>query len=71
MPKEVRRARIQALMDLDDCKDQVDPIEMDKVFSSPLNRRVACMACIIFFDGPPVGVCESQQAFVCYWCDQR
>jgi len=50
MPKELRRALIQALMDPDDYKDQVDPIEVDEVLSSPLNRCAACMAYITFFD---------------------
>ena len=34
----------------DDYKDQVDPIEVDKVLSSPLNRCPVCMAGIMFFD---------------------
>ena len=50
MSKELRKALIQALMDLDDYKDQVDPIEVDEVLSSPLNRCAACMACIMFID---------------------
>jgi len=35
-------------MDPDNYKDQVDPIEMDEVLSSPLNWCAACMACITF-----------------------
>ena len=50
MSKELRRALIQALMDSDNCKDQVDPIEVDEVLSSPLNRCAACMTGITFFD---------------------
>jgi len=50
MSKELWKALIQALMDLDDYKDQVDPIEVDEVLSSPLNRCAACMACIMFTD---------------------
>ena len=37
-------------MDPDDYKDQVNPIGVDKVLSSPLNRCAACMACIMFID---------------------
>jgi len=37
-------------MDPNDYKDQVDPIKVDEVLSSPLNRCVACMACIMFTD---------------------
>ena len=48
MSKELRRALIQALMDPDDYEDQVDPIEVDEVLSSPLNQCAACMACITF-----------------------
>jgi len=48
--KELRKALIQALMDLDDYKDQVNPIEVDVVLSSPLNRCAACMSCITFTD---------------------
>ena len=50
MSKELRRALIQALMDPNDYKDQVDPIEVDEVLSSPLNRCATCMACITFTD---------------------
>ena len=50
MSKELRRAVIQALMDPDDYKDQVNPNEVDKVLSSPLNWCVAGMACITFSD---------------------
>ena len=50
MSKELRKALIQALMDPDDYKDQVDPIEVDEVLSSPLNRFATCMACITFTD---------------------
>jgi len=50
MSKELRSALIQALMDPDDYKDQVDPIEVNEVLSSPLNRCAACMACITFTD---------------------
>ena len=35
-------------MDPDDYKDQVDPIEVDEVLSSPLNWCGTCMACITF-----------------------
>ena len=48
MSKELRGALIQALMDPDDYKDQVDPIEADEVLSAPLNRYAICMACITF-----------------------
>jgi len=48
MSKELGRALIQASMDPDDYKDQVGPIEVDEVLSSPLNRCVACMPCVIF-----------------------
>ena len=50
MYKELRRALIQALMDPNDYKGQVDPIEVDEVLSSPLNWCAACMACITFSD---------------------
>ena len=50
MSKELRRELIQALMDPDNYKDQVDPIEVNEVLSSPLNRRAACMAYITFSD---------------------
>jgi len=50
MSKELRKALIQALMDPDDYKDQVDPIEVDEVLSSPLNWCAACMACVTFSD---------------------
>jgi len=50
MSKELRKALIQALMDPDDYKDQVNPIEVDEVLSSPLIRCAACMACITFTD---------------------
>jgi len=50
MSKELRKALIQALMDPDDYKDQVDPIEVDEVLSSLLNRCATCMACITFND---------------------
>ena len=50
MLKELRRALIQALMDPDDYKDQVDPVEVDEVLLSSLNRCAACMACITFSD---------------------
>ena len=50
MSKELRKALIQALMDPNDYKDQVDPIEVDEVLSSPLNRCAVCMACITFSD---------------------
>jgi len=48
MLKELRKAFIQALMHPDDYKDQVDPIEVDEVLSSPLNLCATCMACITF-----------------------
>jgi len=48
MSKELWKALMQALMDPDDYKDQVDPIEVDEVLSSPLNWCAACMACITF-----------------------
>jgi len=48
MSKELRKALIQPLMDPDDYKDQVDPIKVDGVLSSPLNWCAACMACITF-----------------------
>jgi len=51
MSKELSIALIQALMDLDDYKDQVDRIEVNDVLSFPLNRCAACMACITFSDG--------------------
>ena len=50
MSKELRRALKQALMDPDDYKDQVDPIEVDEVLSSPFNRCATCMAYITFSD---------------------
>jgi len=50
MSKELRQALIQALMYPDDYKDQVNPIEVDEVLSSPLNRCATCMACITFTD---------------------
>ena len=50
MSKELQKALIQALMDPDEYKDQVDPIEVDEVLSSPLNRCATCMACITFTD---------------------
>jgi len=50
MSKELRRALIQALMDPYHYKDQVDPIEVDEVLSSPLNGCVACMAYVTFSD---------------------
>ena len=50
MYKGLRRALIQALIDPDDYKDQVDPIEVDEVLSSRLNRCVVCIACITFSD---------------------
>lgn len=50
MSREIRRALIQALMDPDDYKDQVDPIEVDEVLSYPLNQCAACMACVTFSD---------------------
>ena len=37
-------------MDLDDYKDQVNPIEVDEAFSSHLNQCAVCMACIMFTD---------------------
>jgi len=37
-------------MDQDDYQDQVNPIEVDEVLSSPLNRCAACMACITLTD---------------------
>jgi len=48
MSKELRKALIQVLMDPDDYKDQVDPIEVDEVLSSPLNWCAVCMACVTF-----------------------
>jgi len=50
MSKELRGALIKALMDPDDYKDQVDPIKVDEVLSSPLNQHGTCMACITFID---------------------
>jgi len=50
MSKELRRTLIQASMNPDDYKDQVDPIEVDEVLSSPLNWCAVCMACVTFFD---------------------
>ena len=50
MSKELRRALIQVLMDHDDYKDEIDPIEVDEVLSSPLNRCAACMPCVTFSD---------------------
>ena len=35
-------------MDPNDYKDQVDPIKMDEVLSSPLNRCAECIASITF-----------------------
>jgi len=37
-------------MDPDDYKDQVHPIEVDEVLSSPLNWCATCIACIMFTD---------------------
>jgi len=37
-------------MDPDDYKDQADPVEVDEVLSSHLNRHAACMACRTFTD---------------------
>ena len=37
-------------MDPDDYKDQVDPVEVDEVLFSPLNRYAAYMAYITFSD---------------------
>jgi len=50
MSKELRRALIQMLMDPDEYKDQVDPIKVDEVLSSPLDWCAACMACVTFSD---------------------
>jgi len=50
MSKELRRARIQALMDPDDYKYQVGPINVNEVLSLPPNRCAVCMACITFTD---------------------
>jgi len=38
------------LIDPDNYKDQVHPIEVDEVLSSTLNRRATCMAYITFSD---------------------
>jgi len=50
MSKELRRPLIQALMGLDDYKNQVDPIKVDEVLSSPLSQCATCIACITFSD---------------------
>ena len=50
MSKELRGALIKALMDPDDYKDQVDPIKVDELLSSPLNQYAVCMTCITFTD---------------------
>jgi len=48
MSKELKRLVIWVLMDLDNYKDQIDPIEVNEVLSSPLKRCAACMTCIMF-----------------------
>ena len=49
MLKELRMTLTQAL-DPDDCKYQVNPIEVDEVLSSPLNQCARIIACINFYD---------------------
>ena len=67
MSKELRKALIQALMDPDYYKDQVDPIEVDEVLSSPLTQCAACMACITFTDEDmQLGSTDHNRPFVCY-----
>jgi len=50
MSKELRRTLIYALIDPDDYKYQVYPIEVDELLLSPLSQCAVCMACIIFSD---------------------
>ena len=50
MLKELPKALIQALIGPNNYKDQVHPIKVDEVLSSPLNQCLACMSCITFTD---------------------